>query len=153
MAINGVTLSVHRGGAGPALILLHGYPQNHMTWHRIAPRLAQHFDVIIPDLRGYGESDAPPDDAGHTVYSKREMARDIVGLMDALGLARAHVMGHDRGARVAYRLALDHPRGLRDWALSRSCRRLISGAHGIVNLPCAPITGPFWRNQRHCRRR
>ena len=93
MAINGVTLSVHRGGAGPALILLHGYPQNHMTWHRIAPRLAQHFDVIIPDLRGYGESDAPPDDAGHTVYSKREMARDIVGLMDALGLARAHVMG------------------------------------------------------------
>ena len=109
MATNGVTLSVHRGGAGPALILLHGYPQNHMTWHRIAPRLAQHFDVIIPDLRGYGERDAPPDDAGHTVYSKREMARDIVGLMDALGVARAHVMGHDRGARVAYRLALDHP--------------------------------------------
>ena len=109
VACNGITLSVHRGGAGPALILLHGYPQTHMAWHRVAPDLARHFDVIIPDLRGYGDSDAPPDDAGHRVYSKREMARDIVGLMDALGLQRAHVMGHDRGARVAYRLALDHP--------------------------------------------
>ena len=106
---NGVTLSVHRGGAGPALILLHGYPQTHMAWHRVAPGLARHFDVIIPDLRGYGDSDAPPDDAAHTAYSKREMARDITGLMDGLGIARAHVLGHDRGARVAYRMALDHP--------------------------------------------
>ncbi|WP_439139097.1 alpha/beta fold hydrolase [Roseicyclus sp.] len=109
VACTGVTLSVHRGGAGPALILLHGYPQNHMAWHLVAPRLAQRFDVIIPDLRGYGDSDAPADDAGHSVYSKREMARDIVGLMDAFDLPRAHVLGHDRGARVAYRLALDHP--------------------------------------------
>lgn len=109
VATNGVTLAVHRGGAGPALILLHGYPQTHMTWHRVAPRLAEHFDVIIPDLRGYGESDTPPDDPDHTTYSKREMACDIIGLMDALGVARAHVIGHDRGARVAYRLALDHP--------------------------------------------
>jgi len=104
-----VALSVHRAGAGAPLILLHGFPQTHMAWAPVAPTLARHFDVIVPDLRGYGDSDAPPDDAAHRVYSKREMARDIIGLMEALGLPRAHVLGHDRGARVAYRLALDHP--------------------------------------------
>ena len=109
IATNGTTLSVHRGGAGPAMILLHGYPQTHMAWHRVAPALARHFEVIIPDLRGYGDSDIPADDPDHCAYSKRVMARDIVGVMDALGHARAHVIGHDRGARVAYRLALDHP--------------------------------------------
>ena len=108
VACGDATLSVHRAGAGAPLILLHGYPQNHHCWERVAPVLARHFDVIVPDLRGYGDSDAPPDDAAHTVYSKRRMAADIVGLMDALGLARAHVLGHDRGGRVAYRLALDH---------------------------------------------
>ena len=104
-----VTLSVHRAGHGVPLILLHGYPQNHRCWAATAPALAKHFDVIVPDLRGYGGSDAPDDDAGHSTYSKRAMARDIAGLMDALGLKRAHVLGHDRGARVAYRFALDHP--------------------------------------------
>ncbi|TCP39765.1 alpha/beta hydrolase [Rhodovulum marinum] len=106
---NGIALSVHQAGSGAPLVLLHGYPQNHMCWLNVAPALAERFHVIVPDLRGYGDSDAPADDADHTVYSKREMARDIVGLMDALGLQRAHVLGHDRGARVAYRLALDHP--------------------------------------------
>ena len=103
---NGIRLSVHRGGAGAPLILLHGYPQNHRCWSKVAPRLAEHFDVIVPDLRGYGDSDAPE---GAAAYAKREMAKDIVGLMDALGLERAHILGHDRGARVSYRLALDHP--------------------------------------------
>lgn len=102
-------LSVHRGGTGTPLILLHGYPQTHKAWARVAPRLAERHDVIIPDLRGYGDSDAPADDDAHITYSKREMAKDIIGLMDALGLDRAHVLGHDRGARVAYRMALDHP--------------------------------------------
>lgn len=106
---NGVRLSVHRAGAGAPLICLHGYPQNHMTWLNVAPTLAKQFDVIIPDLRGYGDSDAPADDTDHTTYSKRTMAQDIVGLMDVLGIARAHILGHDRGARVSYRLALDHP--------------------------------------------
>ena len=106
---NGITLSVHEGGAGSPLILLHGYPQNHMCWAKIAPALAARHRVIIPDLRGYGDSDAPRDDAAHTVYSKREMARDVTGLMDALGLERADILGHDRGARVTYRLALDAP--------------------------------------------
>jgi haloacetate dehalogenase len=104
-----VTLSVHRAGTGTPLILLHGYPQTHMSWAKVAPALAAQFDVILPDLRGYGESDVPPDDPVHSTYSKRVMAADIVGLMNALGIARAHVIGHDRGARVAYRLALDHP--------------------------------------------
>lgn len=106
---NGVRLSVHRAGQGAPLILLHGYPQNHMCWSLVAPEFAAHFDVIVPDLRGYGDSDAPPDDDAHTVYSKRNMASDIVGLLDALGLERAHILGHDRGGRVAYRFALDHP--------------------------------------------
>lgn len=106
---NGVELSVHRAGTGDPLVLLHGYPQNHMCWEHVAPELSQHFDVIIPDLRGYGDSDAPSDDAAHSVYSKREMAKDIAGMMDALGLQTAHVLGHDRGGRVAYRMALDHP--------------------------------------------
>ncbi|MDT8857369.1 alpha/beta hydrolase [Paracoccaceae bacterium Fryx2] len=109
VATNGITLSVQQAGRGAALVLLHGYPQNGMCWSRVAPALAECFHVIIPDLRGYGESDAPPDDADHTAYSKREMARDIVGLLDALGIDRAMVLGHDRGARVTYRLALDHP--------------------------------------------
>jgi len=125
---NGIRLSVHQGGNGPPLILLHGFPQNHMAWARMAPELAQHFHCIIPDLRGYGDSDAPADDADHHVYAKREMAQDIIGVMDFLGLERAHVLGHDRGARVAYRLALGHPERV---------DRL-----GIIEI--VP-TGDFWR--------
>ena len=105
----GVRLSIHRAGQGTPLILLHGYPQNHHCWEKVAPAFARHFDVIVPDLRGYGDSDAPPDDATHSTYSKRQMAADILALMDALGLAQAHILGHDRGGRVAYRFALDHP--------------------------------------------
>ncbi len=106
---NGITLSVQEAGQGDPLILLHGYPQNGLCWSRIAPDLAQHFRVIIPDLRGYGQSDAPADTPDHSAYSKRMMAMDIVGLMDALGIDRAAILGHDRGGRVTYRLALDHP--------------------------------------------
>ncbi len=106
---NGTRLSVHRAGEGAPLFLLHGYPQNHMAWEKIAPIFAEAFDVIVPDLRGYGQSDVPPCDAEFLAYSKREMAHDIVGLMDSLGLSQAHILGHDRGARVTYRLALDHP--------------------------------------------
>ncbi len=107
--VGDVTLSVHMGGEGPPLILLHGYPQNHMCWARVAPALAQSFRVIVPDLRGYGDSDAPPDDETHTVYSKRRMAQDIVALADRLGIDRFNILGHDRGARATYRLALDYP--------------------------------------------
>ena len=109
VAINGVKLCVTIGGQGPALILLHGFPQTHLIWHRVAPALARQFTLIMPDLRGYGNSAAPAGDAGHRCYSKREMARDIVALADHLGFEQFALAGHDRGGRVAYRLVLDHP--------------------------------------------
>jgi haloacetate dehalogenase len=97
------------GGDGPPLLLLHGYPQTHVMWHLVAPRLRDRFSLVIPDLRGYGDSSGPPPDPDHVNYSKRAMARDAVRLMASLNHQRFFVAGHDRGARVAYRLALDHP--------------------------------------------
>jgi haloacetate dehalogenase len=96
------------GGSGPPLLLLHGHPQTHATWHKIAPRLAQRFTVVAADLRGYGDSAKPPGGEGHVNYSKREMAKDQVLVMARLGFDRFAVVGHDRGGRVAHRLALDH---------------------------------------------
>jgi haloacetate dehalogenase len=113
IALPGITLSLQEAGSCAPLILLHGYPQNGMCWSRVAEQFAQRFRVLIPDLRGYGDSDAPPDDAGHQTYSKRQMAADVIALMDHLDLPEAHILGHDRGARVAYRLALDHPARVR----------------------------------------
>jgi haloacetate dehalogenase len=97
------------GGSGPPLLLLHGYPQTHVLWHKIAPDLAKDFTVVCPDLRGYGASSKPVPDAANLLYSKRAMAADMVALMAELGFDRFTVVGHDRGGRVAYRLALDHP--------------------------------------------
>ncbi len=97
------------GGSGPPVVLLHGFPQTHVLWHRMAPALAERHTVVAMDLRGYGWSSAPPGDAAHETYSKRAMGRDVVTVMEALGHTRFHVVGHDRGGRVAYRLALDHP--------------------------------------------
>jgi haloacetate dehalogenase len=97
------------GGAGPPLALLHGFPQTHVMWHQIAPALARHFTVVALDLRGYGWSTAPQGDGDGALYSKREMAKDVVTAMAALGHVRFCLAGHDRGARVGYRLALDHP--------------------------------------------
>lgn len=103
------TLRVRHGGSGPPLLLLHGYPETHMMWSRVADGLARDFTVIAPDLRGYGESTAPPTTPDHETYSKRAMARDAVALMRHFGFGRFNLAGHDRGGRVAYRLALDHP--------------------------------------------
>lgn len=97
------------GGSGPPLLLLHGHPQTHITWRKIAPFLAQSFTVVAADLRGYGDSDKPDSDATHLAYAKRSMATDQVALMRALGHSRFGVAGHDRGGRVAHRMALDHP--------------------------------------------
>lgn len=105
----GVTVRVRRGGSGPPLLLLHGYPQTHVMWHKIAPMLARDFTVIAPDLRGYGDSGKPPTTPTHEPYSKRAMARDQIALMRHFGHQRFAVAGHDRGGRCAYRLALDHP--------------------------------------------
>ena len=108
---------VGRGGDGPPLLLLHGFPETHACWHRIAPGLAESHRVIAPDLRGYGASEAPPGGPRGEGYTKREMAAELVELMAGMGHERFAVVGHDRGARVAYRLALDHPERVRRTAL------------------------------------
>ncbi|MGC9269286.1 alpha/beta fold hydrolase [Acidiphilium sp.] len=104
-------------GTGPALVMLHGMPQTHYIWHKVAPALASRFTVICPDITGYGESYKPPASADHVAYSKRAMAEDIVALIDHLGIDAISLVGHDRGARVAHRLALDHPGRVRQLAL------------------------------------
>lgn len=102
--IHGVT-----GGQGPALLLLHGYPQTHVLWHKVAPALAERFTLVVPDLRGYGASSKPPSVTDHATYSKRAMSADMVKVMQELGFERFLVGAHDRGARVAHRMALDWP--------------------------------------------
>ncbi len=97
------------GGTGPALLLLHGHPQTSAIWHKVAPKLAQHFTLVLADLRGYGDSAKPEGDAEHLLYSKRTMAADMLAVMQHLGHPRFTVLAHDRGARVAHRLAADHP--------------------------------------------
>jgi haloacetate dehalogenase len=110
-------LFCRRGGDGPPLLLLHGYPQSNVMWHRVAPALAQHFTLVIADLPGYGWSAVPEDTADHASMSKRAMAAAMIELMEELGFARFGLAGHDRGGRVAYRLALDHPGRLERLAL------------------------------------
>lgn len=107
--VSGAEIEAERLGAGPPVLLLHGYPQTRRCWSRVAERLAERHLVVAADLRGYGGSSAPPSDPGHTAYAKRAMARDMLEVMAALGHERFAVVGHDRGARVAYRLALDAP--------------------------------------------
>ena len=105
------------GGSGPPLLLLHGYPQTHLMWRKLAPRLAAEFTVVAPDLRGYGDSSKPPAGPDLMNYSKRALAQDQVEVMAALGFERFMVAGHDRGARVAHRLARDHPERIERLAL------------------------------------
>jgi haloacetate dehalogenase len=107
------TLRVRHGGSGPPVLLLHGHPRTHATWHKVAPLLAGRRTVVCPDLRGYGESSKPPTTPDHGPYSKRAMARDCLALMRALGHDRFAVVGHDRGSYVALRLALDAPDAVR----------------------------------------
>jgi haloacetate dehalogenase len=104
-----VSIRLRRGGSGPPLLLLHGFPQTHAMWSKVAPRLAQHYTVVCPDLRGYGGSSKPESTPNHEPYSKRARARDQVEVMKKLGHEKFFVAGHDRGGRVAYRLALDSP--------------------------------------------
>jgi haloacetate dehalogenase len=114
---SGASINLVTGGSGPQLLLLHGYPQTHLMWRKLAPRLASEFTVVAPDLRGYGDSSKPPAGPGNANYSKRSLAQDQVETMAALGFERFAVAGHDRGARVAHRLARDHPERIERLAL------------------------------------
>lgn len=114
---SGARIRLATAGSGPPLLLLHGHPQTHLTWHKIAPRLAERFTVVLPDLRGYGDSAKPEGGEGHVNYSKRAMAAEQVEVMSALGFSRFDLVGHDRGGRVAHRMALDHPGAVRRIAL------------------------------------
>lgn len=109
IATSGAEIHAMVGGDGPPLLLLHGFPQSHVIWHRVAPRLAERFTVVAADLRGYGQSERVPGDPAHVRNCKRTVAQDQVEVMRALGFERFFVAGHDRGARVAHRMALDHP--------------------------------------------
>jgi len=105
---SGASINLVTGGSGPPLLLLHGYPQTHVMWRKVAPRLAEDFTVVVPDLRGYGDSSKPPAGDGQVNYAKRALAQDQVEVMAALGHTRFAVAGHDRGARVTHRLLRDH---------------------------------------------
>jgi haloacetate dehalogenase len=107
--VGGTVIRARHGGSGPPLLLLHGNPQTHVMWHKVAPRLAENFTVVATDLRGYGDSGKPPTAPDHGPYSKRTMAADQIAVMEHFGFREFAVAGHDRGGRVAYRLALDHP--------------------------------------------
>jgi haloacetate dehalogenase len=104
-----VKISVNVTGQGEPLLLIHGYPETHLGWHKLVPELAKKYTVICPDLRGNGASDKPVGTEDHTNYSKRAMASDMIAVMDELGFDQFRVIGHDRGARVTHRLCLDHP--------------------------------------------
>jgi len=110
--VGGIHIPYVMAGSGPPLLLLHGHPQTHVIWHKVAPALAQNFTVVASDLRGYGDASKPAGLPDHSTYSKREMARDQVALMQGLGFERFSLVGHDRGGRVGHRLALDHPKSV-----------------------------------------
>ena len=117
IATSGAEINVRTAGDGPPLLLLHGYPQTHAMWHRVAPILAEQFTVVCPDLRGYGASSKPASHATHATYSKRAIAQDMAEVMTALGHETFQLAGHDRGGRVAHRLAVDHAPRVRKLAL------------------------------------
>jgi haloacetate dehalogenase len=121
---SGTTINVRIGGSGPPLVLQHGYPQTHIEWRKIAPALAQNFTVVLPDLRGYGDSGKPADGENHVNYCKRAMALDVAEVMTALGFEKFAFVGHDRGARVGHRLALDHADRVTKMALLDICPTL-----------------------------
>lgn len=135
----GTIINLVQGGSGDPILLLHGYPETHVCWHRVAPILAERFTVVCPDLRGFGDSAKPPGDPEHLTYSKRIMARDQVEVMQSLGFHRFAVVGHDRGARVAHRMALDYAEKITRLALLD----IIPTSTAFANVDKDLATGAF----------
>jgi haloacetate dehalogenase len=137
--IQETTINLVQGGRGDPILLLHGYPETHICWHRVAPILAERFTVVCPDLRGFGDSGKPPSDPEHLAYSKRVMAQDQVEVMQNLGFNKFAVVGHDRGARVAHRMALDHAEKIAKLALLD----IIPTSTAFANVDKDIATGAF----------
>ena len=135
---SGATIHTLKGGSGPPVLLVHGYPQTHVEWHKIAARLAERHTVVMTDLRGYGDSSKPPDGDNHANYSKRAMAQDHVDVMRAYGFDRFAMVGHDRGARVTWRTAVEHP--------ERVARAVVID---IVPKPYSTVTREFAQQYFH----
>ena len=133
------TINLVQGGNGVPVLLLHGYPETHVCWHRVAPILARRFTVVCPDLRGFGDSGKPPSDPEHLAYSKRVMAQDQVQVMQSLGFDKFAVVGHDRGARVAHRMVLDHAAKITRLALLD----IIPTSTAFANVDKDMATGAF----------
>jgi haloacetate dehalogenase len=127
------------GGSGPPVLLLHGHPQSHVMWHRVAPKLAEHFTVVCADLRGYGDSARPRGGGDHAAYSKREMAGDQVAVMNQLGFERFALVGHDRGARVAHRLCLDY-----QGRITRACVLDIAPTLAMYEATTMAFATAYW---------
>jgi haloacetate dehalogenase len=136
--VSGATINVAYSGQGPPVLFLHGYPQTHVMWHKVAPHLAERFTVVLTDLRGYGDSSKPPGGENHHNYSKRVMAQDQIEVMRALGFGTFAVVGHDRGARVAWRMALERPETVTKVAVL-----------DIVPLPYSRVTREFATQYYH----
>ncbi len=138
--VHGIEINTLVKGSGPPLLLLHGHPQTLVCWHKVAPALAEHFTVVLTDLRGYGDSSKPDGGPDSLAYSKREMARDQVAVMNALGFSRFQAAGHDRGGRVLHRLLLDHP-----GAVSRACLMdIVPTTTMFANVSKALATRYIW---------
>jgi haloacetate dehalogenase len=137
--VDGVTINCAIKGDGPPLLMLHGYPQNHLIWRHVAPALAENYTVVLADTRGYGDSGKPAPDAAGRVYSKRVMASDQIGLMRRLGFAQFQLASHDRGARVAQRLALDHP-----GAVTRLAVMDIVPTHYVLSNVTRAMATAYW---------
>jgi haloacetate dehalogenase len=134
--VEGITISCAVRGSGPPVLMLHGYPQNHLTWRHVAPALAEDHTVVLADLRGYGDSGKPDPDSAGLVYSKRAMARDQVGLMRRLGFESFQLVGHDRGARTGHRLVLDHPGAVTRFAVLD----IVPTQYALRHLSLASVT-------------